>query len=87
VNKTQYNLSDTTFKTVWGVSMRRIVDLADPEHPQTILTLGQSGQVFSPHYSDQFDWWLHGQYKTVSMEPTEFTRSKHTLILTPEPRP
>ncbi len=87
VNKTQYNLSDSTFKTVWGVSMRRIVDLADPLHPQTILSLGQSGQVFSPHYSDQFDRWLRGQYKTVSMEPAEYTRAKHLLTLSPEPRP
>lgn len=84
VNNTEYRNSDTTFKCVGGASMRRIVDLSDWAHPQTILTLGQSGQPFSAHYSDQVQDWRNGNYKTLSMKLDEIERDSKALILKPK---
>jgi len=44
-----------------GPSMRMVVDLADLERSVQNLTLGESGQVFSPYYKDQFEAWYAGQ--------------------------
>lgn len=41
-----------------GVSMRLVVDFSDLDQSSNNITLGQSGQVFSPHYRDQFQNWL-----------------------------
>ncbi len=38
-------------------SMRMIVDLSDLENSYTILTTGQSGHAFHPHYIDMADLW------------------------------
>ncbi len=44
-----------------GVSMRMVVDFSDLDQSLNNITLGQSGQVFNPHYRDQFEYWLKGQ--------------------------
>lgn len=84
VNNTEYGYADSTFRTVISASMRRIVDLADPLRPQSVLPLGQSGQPFSRHYDDQTDLWLSGQLKTVFMKADEI--EGETLTLVPEKR-
>lgn len=87
INNAQYHYSDSTFKVVLGPSMRRIVDLADPEHPWSVLTLGQSGQWLSDHYADQVFLWRDVRLKRVSMEPSEFTKSRQTLTMKPPRTP
>lgn len=84
INNTEYFYGDSTFRVLLGPSMRRIVDLADITNPQTVLTLGQSGQAHSAHYDDQVALWAAGKYKTVSMVPSEFQRSGKRLTLIPE---
>ena len=44
-----------------GVSMRMVVDFANFDSSVQNITLGQSGQVFSPHYRDQFEAWYNGR--------------------------
>jgi len=47
---------------VWaGPSMRTVVDFADVDATQMVITLGQSEQRFSRHYCDQFPYWLKGE--------------------------
>ncbi|HXJ94714.1 MAG TPA: penicillin acylase family protein [Terriglobia bacterium] len=43
-----------------GPSMRMVVDLANLDNSVQNLTLGESGQITSPYYSDQFQAWYHG---------------------------
>ena len=85
INNTEFNYSDSTYKAVIGASMRRIVDLADIQHPKTVLTVGQSGQPFSLHYDDQVRMWLDGQYKIINLDwgALRNNPSHHRLILTP----
>ena len=44
-----------------GPSMRMVVDLGDLDGSVQNITLGESGQPFSPYYKDQFEAWYHGQ--------------------------
>lgn len=44
-----------------GPSMRMVVDLGDLDSSVQNVTLGESGQPFSPYYKDQFEAWYHGQ--------------------------
>jgi penicillin amidase len=42
-----------------GPSMRMSADLGDWEHSLLNITVGQSGQILSPHYRDQWDDYYH----------------------------
>lgn len=44
-----------------GPSMRMVVDFSNFENSVQNITLGESGQVFSPYYRDQFETWYQGQ--------------------------
>src|SRR5208337_5470840 len=44
-----------------GPSMRMVVDLLTLDHSVQNITLGESGQVFSPYYQDQFEAWYNGR--------------------------
>ena len=43
-----------------GPSMRMVVDWSDLDHSLQNITLGESGQVLSPYYRDQFPAWYGG---------------------------
>ena len=43
-----------------GPSMRMVVDLSDLDNSVNNITLGESGQVFSRYYRDQFPTWYTG---------------------------
>ena len=51
-------------------SYRQIVDLADFDRTETIITTGNSGNPASPHFADQAPMWAAGEY-----HPAPFTRS------------
>jgi penicillin amidase len=84
VNNTEYHYSDTQFRVLLGPSMRRLIDMNDPAHPLTVLTLGQSGQPYNEHYLDQTHLWLEGLYKTFSMNENELKKAGATLFLKPK---
>jgi penicillin G amidase len=44
-----------------GPSMRMVVDFADLDRSVNNITLGESGEVTSRYYRDQFDAWYHGR--------------------------
>ena len=44
-----------------GPSMRMVVDLANLDNSVQNLTLGESGEVSSPYYTDQFQAWYTGR--------------------------
>ncbi|QOY36961.1 penicillin acylase family protein [Anaerobacillus isosaccharinicus] len=47
-------------KVTGGAGWRFVADLASVNSMYDIVMPGQSGQVFSPHYSDQVDTWAEG---------------------------
>ncbi|MDD5544422.1 MAG: penicillin acylase family protein [Acidobacteriia bacterium] len=67
-----------------GASMRMVVDFSDLDHSYNNLTLGESGQVFSPYYKDQLQAW-----RAVESFPMYFSdeavrkNAKNVLTLQP----
>lgn len=83
VNKGEYNLAEP-YAVNSGASMRRIVDMANPEMCLSILPGGQSGQPLSPHYKDQIALWWKGQYRQVWMSaPRVAAGAQEVLRLQP----
>jgi penicillin amidase len=41
--------------------MRMVVDLTDLDASRWVQLTGQSGHVFDPHYTDQFEAWANGE--------------------------
>jgi penicillin amidase len=75
--------SSTTVKQTTrklGPSMRFVADLSDWEKSLNNLTIGESGQILSPHYKDQWK-----AYYAARSFPMQFNKidAKHTLTVNP----
>ena len=46
------DIEDKPFARTHGAGFRGLYDLADPEKSRFMITTGQSGHIFSPHYGD-----------------------------------
>ncbi len=67
-----------------GASMRMVVDLGDLDSSVQNITLGESGQPFSPYYKDQFEAWYHGQSFPMLFSDASVQRgATHRLLLEP----
>ncbi len=67
-----------------GPSMRIVVDLSNLDNSVQNITLGESGQVFSPYYSDQFDAWYHGRSFPMPFSDAAVDGgAAHRLVLEP----
>jgi penicillin amidase len=65
-----------------GPSMRMVVDLAALDHSVQNITLGESGQVFSPYYQDQFEAWYNGRSFPLSFSDAAVDQATvHKLVL------
>ncbi len=78
-----FALDPPRYDQITVASMRMIIDLADWENSLWVLTTGQSGQPFSPHYSDQISDWDKGIYHPMAF--SEQAAAKERLILKPLP--
>ena len=77
----------TTVKQVgrgFGPSQRMTVDLASLDASTLNLVTGQSGQLGSPYYMDQFPAWYEGWTFALPFSPGAVEKARtHTLILQP----
>jgi penicillin amidase len=65
--------------------MRMVVDFSDLDHSVNNLTLGESGQVFSPYYKDQFDAWYTGHSFPMPFSDAAVNQAAvHKLVLRPD---
>ena len=89
---TEYKLTDVLnmenkpeYEAVLGPSMRYVFDFATPDFYYVSLTSGQSGNIFSQHYSDITKYWLEGKTIRVFTETeTVKSRAVGVLVLLPE---
>jgi penicillin amidase len=79
INSGEYNLT-RPYKQLVGPSMRQVVDLSDSTSLLIIITSGESGQPLHPHYEDQTQLWLNGEYHRLSMDRSEIERSGWDLL-------
>ncbi len=67
-----------------GPSMRFIANLANWDDSILLIPAGESGQLGSSHYTDQFSYWYEGKpIVTPFTGAAEAKLRKHTLKLTP----
>jgi penicillin amidase len=50
-----------------GAEYRIVVDFVSPDRFLAVQNIGNSGVPASPHYRDQFEPWLRGEYHTVHL--------------------
>ena len=46
------------FARTHAAGFRGLYDLADPDKSRFMITTGQSGHIFSPHYRDLIPLWI-----------------------------
>ena len=74
-----------------GPALRKITDFGSIASAITVSPTGQSGNVMSPHYDDQAEMFVSGEFRPMLMSRTQITsssRNKLTFepsILSPEP--
>lgn len=75
---------DSAYTMGLGPAYRIISDPADWDASLSIIPSGQSGQPFSPHYTDQTQSWLAVGYHSLPFTPSAVeTAANHTLRLVP----
>jgi penicillin G amidase len=81
---TQTTVKQTT-PTV-GPSMRMVVDFSNLDNSVQNITVGESGQVMSGYYKDQFDAWYHGRSFPMQFSDDAVSKgARHKLLLEPAP--
>lgn len=80
VNAAAFRLSDpeAPYADLHGPSLRMIVDMADPDAAQFMISPGQSGNPQSPHFGDLVEPWRDGRYLAFTDDA-----SGGTLVLAP----
>lgn len=84
INKMAFPLVATgKYQVFLGPTMRVLLDFADVENSLGINPTGQSGNVMSPHYKDQTEMFVKGEYRKQMMNEREIKGLKDKLILEP----
>ncbi len=85
INNQIFNLDSTgVYKVTAGPSTRRIIDFSDVENSLGILPTGQSGNVFSPHYDDQAQMYIDGEFMKMKLNQKEIESSENVLVFKPK---
>jgi penicillin G amidase len=66
---------DHPFARTHAAGFRALYDLADPERSRFIITTGQSGHIFSPHYRDLVPLWSEGRTITLTGAEDDLKKS------------
>ena len=70
-----------------GPSMRFVADTGDWDHSMLTLVAGESGEIFSPHYRDEFNAYLRGFGLPLWFSPQAVAaHARHRLQLVPSAR-
>lgn len=84
INRMLFPRGHFDYRVRAGDSTRRLIDMGSPEHSYTILPTGNSGHVMSPHYADQTEMFLKGEYRKVNFTDEQIEAAKeHELRLVP----
>jgi penicillin amidase len=77
--------SKRPYAAVHGSGYRAIYDLAHPDNSLFVISTGESGNIYSPHYDDLIPYWTGGRYITIPTSPSAIAASaKDRLTLQPD---
>ena len=84
INNQLFQINGTgSFEITAGPSTRRVIDFSDVENARSILPTGQSGNVFSKHYSNQAQKYLDGEFVKMMLNEQKIKASEDKLTLRP----
>ena len=84
INNLAFSLNSSGYyKVTSGPSTRRVIDFSDVEGSMSILPTGQSGSPLSPHYNDQAQKFVDGEFVPMLMNKEMIEKSNNKLILKP----
>lgn len=84
VNNSMFDLTDSAvIMSHYGPQMRILIDMNDIENSQSILPTGQSGIVVSPHYKDQAEMYISGDFRPQHMNAERIEKESTLLRLLP----
>jgi penicillin amidase len=73
------------FDVTGGSTYRFVADLSQPDQLRSVQTIGQSGQLASPHYRDQFQLWVADDYHPFWMSETDVVAHMESeTVISPE---
>ena len=86
INNQMFTMTgEGTYTVRGGPAKRRIVDFSDIEHSVSVLPTGQSGNFMSPHYDDQAQMFVKGEFRLQKMNEKEI-KAKGSKLLKMEPQ-
>jgi penicillin amidase len=76
---------DKPFARTQGAGFRGVYDLADPDKSRFMITTGESGHIFSPHYRDLAPLWIVGKSITLAGSEDDLRHAgAQELVLAPQ---
>jgi len=75
---------DNDYPVSFGPSTRRIVDFSDLNNSRSILPTGNSGNFLSPHYDDQAEMYVNGEFRPMLIDIRKIRELDRKLVLKPE---
>lgn len=72
------------YEVYGGPAKRRVIDFNDLNHSVNVLPTGQSGNVMSPHYSDQAQMFVDGEFRLQLYDKAEIVEAGKLLKMIPE---
>ncbi len=85
IQRAAYRYSNSEpYAAVHGSGYRAVYDLADPNQSIYMASTGQSGNIYSPHYTDLTPRWAKGEYLQMTTDRAAIERAAvATLTLQP----
>lgn len=74
---------DSDYPVTFGPSTRRIVDFSDLNNSRSILPTGNSGNFLSPHYDDQAEMYVRGEFRPMLIDIRTIRELERKLVLNP----
>jgi penicillin G amidase len=74
--------ADAEYHASYGPAMRILIDMAEVDNALSVLPTGNSGNVLSPHYKDQAELYIRGDFRPMLMDDGAIKGAKK-LVLTP----
>lgn len=84
INNQHYRFNGSgKYEVYAGPAIRRIIDFGDLENSINILPTGNSGNITSPHYDDQAQLFVNGQFRKQKINREEIIKDGKKLVLKP----
>jgi penicillin amidase len=64
--------------------MRTQIDFGDLDRIQIINPLGQSGHRLSPHFQDQAEKYIKGEFRTISINNMRVNSNNRITVISPK---